>query len=88
MAKLPESFDFGNLTDMTREELLWTLERMYIQLADAINRKPDIVERSTDGQTSDTFLSNGDININTSTLKVEMLTEHTNPTTVVWTQLS
>lgn len=88
MARLPTSFDFGNLKDMTQEELLWALERMYIQLAEAINRKPDIVERSTDGQTTDTFLSNGTLNINTSTLKVEMLTEHTDPSTVVWTQLS
>ena len=61
---------------------------MYSDLAEAINKKPDVYERTTDGQTTDTFLANGDININTSTLKVEMLTRHVNPTTVTWTQLS
>lgn len=57
---------------------------MYKDLAVAINRKPDIYERAADGQTTDTFLSNGDININTSTLKVEILTSHTSPTAVTW----
>jgi hypothetical protein len=61
---------------------------MYTDLAVAVNAKPDLFERPTDGQTTDTFLANGSININTTTLKVEMLTQHTNPTTVVWTQLS
>ena len=88
MAKISETYDFGQTEDMTNEELLWLLQRMYTELAEAINRKPDYYERSTDGQTTDTFLSNGDININTSTRKVEMLTEHTDPTTVVWTTIS
>ena len=88
MAKLPESFPIGDRDNLTVELLLEIIEDIYRELAVAINKKPDIIERTTDGQTSDTFLSNGDVNINTSTLKVEMLTRHTNPTTVVWSQLS
>ena len=88
MAKLPETFDFGNVDINDPKELLWLLQRLYTELAESINRKPDLYERDTDGQTTDTFLSNGDMNINTDTLKVEMLTEHTNTTTVNWTTLS
>lgn len=73
---------------MSQEDLLRLLQRMYTQLALAINEKPDIIERASDGLTTDTFLSNGDININTSTLKVEMLTEHTSTSAVNWTTLS
>lgn len=73
---------------MTVEELVVKLQRMYMDLAEAVNSKPDLYQRDTDGQTGDAILANGSININTNTLKVEMLTEHTNPTTVVWTQLS
>ena len=64
------------------------LEDMYQRLAVAVNRKPDIITRDTDGQTNETFLSNGDININLTTNKVEMLTNHPSTTTVTWTQLS
>jgi hypothetical protein len=64
------------------------LQRMYTDLAVAINRKPDIYQRTTDGQINDTFLANGDININLNTNKVEMLTNHPTSTTVTWTQLS
>jgi len=88
MPKIPETFDFGDINNMSKEELFYNLQRMYTELAEAINRKPDVYERATDGQTTDVFLSNGDININTSTQKVEMLTEHTSTTAVVWTQLS
>jgi len=88
MARISETFNVGDRADITPEKLLELLEIMYTDLAIAINKKPEIYERSTDGQTTDTFLSNGDININTSTLKVEMLTEHTDPSTVVWTELS
>lgn len=88
MARISETFDFGNVDDISIEELLWNLQIMYTQLAVAINTKPDIVQRDTDGQNSDTFLSNGDININTNTLKVEMLTSHPTSSTVTWTTLS
>ena len=87
MARVPETFNFGP-SEMTQEELLKYIQEMYTQLAVAINTKPDIYQRSTDGLTTDTFLNNGDININTTTLKVEMLTEHTTTTAVVWTTLS
>lgn len=88
MAKITEYFNFGETQDMTQEELMLRLQRMYTDLAVAINRKPDIYQRTTDGQINDTFLANGDININLNTNKVEMLTNHPTSTTVTWTQLS
>lgn len=88
MARIAETFNIGDRENITPEDLLRLLERMYVDLAEAINSKPDLYQRPNDGQTTDTFLSQGSININTSTLKVEMLTQHTSPTAVVWTQLS
>ncbi len=88
MAKLPNTFNFGSETDMTMEQLVVKLQRMYEDLAEAVNLKPDLYQRNTDGQTTDTFLANGSININLSTNKVEMLTNHSTPTAVVWTKLS
>ncbi len=85
MARIPETFNLGNIEDM--EELLRQLQEMYTQLAVAINQKPDVYQRTTDGNTNETFLANGDININLNTNKVEMITNHT-ATTVVWTTLS
>lgn len=70
------------------EELVLRLQRMYIDLAEAINSKPDLYQRDTNGLASDTFLAQGSININTSTNKVEMLTNHVSPTVVTWTTLS
>lgn len=86
--KIPEFFSVGDRSNLRPEELLRLMELMYSQLAQAINRKPDVYLRATDGLTTDVLLNNGDININTSTLKVEMLTEHVSQTTVTWTQLS
>ena len=90
MARIPDTFNVGNRSDITPERLLLLMEQMYMDLAEAVNSKPDLYQRSTDGLTSDTFLSNGSININTSSLKVQMLTRHDLPsgTTVTWTQLS
>lgn len=88
MARIPETFNFGDREKMSIEDLLILLERMYVDLAVAINQKPDLYQRTVDGQTTDTFLAQGSININLNTNKVEMLTNHTNPTTVVWTKLS
>ena len=73
---------------MDFEKLLVLLQRMYKDLALAVNSKPDLYQRTTDGQTDDTFLAQGSININLNTDKVEMLTNHSTQTTVVWTQLS
>lgn len=89
MPKISETFNFGGTEDITPETLLRQIEIMYTDLAVAINKKPDCYQRDVDGQTTDTFLSNGDININTDTLKVEILTSHVNvtpgdPTTVTW----
>ncbi len=88
MPRISEYFNFGNVEDNDLEEIIKNLERMYTDLAVAINSKPDVYQRRTDGQTSDTFLSNGDININLDTNKVEMLTNHDSQTTVIWTTLS
>lgn len=88
MANIPNNFNFGETENMTFEELVIKLQRMYEDLAQAINGKPDLYQRTTDGQASDVFLANGSININLNTNKVEMLTNHTGPSTVTWTQLS
>ena len=87
MAKIQEYFDVGNRGELTVEELLVIVEDMYRTLAVAINKKPDIYQRPNDGSTSDVFLNNGDININTGTLKVEMLTKHNSTSAVTWTTL-
>ena len=88
MARLPETFNFGEKSDISPEKLYELLERMYMDLAEAINSKPDLYQRETDGQTTDTFLAQGSININLLTDKVEMLTNHTSATAVTWKQLS
>ena len=88
MARIPESFDFGPIGDLTKEELLRYIQQIYTTLAIALNRKPDIIQRQVDGSTADYFLSNGDININLSTNKVEMVTNHDTISTVIWTTLS
>lgn len=86
MAKLPEYYNLGNKDNLTQEDVLNIIEDIYRRLAIAINRKPDLYVRTSDGQTTDTFLSNGDINLNTSTQKVEMLVGRT-ATTVTWKTL-
>ncbi len=88
MARIPDHFNFGDEDSLTIEELVIKLQRMYMDLAEAVNSKPDLYQRTTDGQASDTFLAQGSININLNTNKVEMLSNHTSPTTVVWTTLS
>ena len=90
MVKIPDTYSMGDRDNLSNEQLLRLVEDMYTTLAIAINRKPDIIERTTDGVTTDTFLSNGDININTITDTVEMVTNHptVTPTLVTWTQLS
>lgn len=88
MARLPETFQLGTTEDITPEVLLIYLQRMYTDLATALNQKPDIYFRDTDGIASETFLAQGTINVNESTNKVEMLTNHPTQTTVTWTTLS
>jgi hypothetical protein len=87
MARIAETFNIGDKKDLTVEKLVELIEILYTDLAVAINKKPDVIERAADGQTTDTFLSNGDININTSTLKVEILTSHSSSTAVTWSQI-
>lgn len=88
MANVPNTFNFGNTDGITIEELVIKLQRMYMDLAESVNSKPDLYQRTTDGQTTDTFLAQGSININLNTNKVEMLTNHTSVTAVTWTSLS
>jgi hypothetical protein len=88
MAKIPEYYAVGDRSQMTVEKLLVIIEDAYRDLAIAINKKPDVYQRETNGLTTDTFLNNGDININTLTDNVEILTNHNSTTTVTWTQLS
>ncbi len=88
MAKIPETYLAGEISDLTIEQLYLIITDMYKDLATAINLKPDLFERDTDGLTTDIILSNGTININTITLKVEMLTAHPTANTVTWTTLS
>lgn len=87
MARLPNSFNFPDKDNIDMEELLLILNRMYEDLADAINSKPDLYQRDVDGQVSDTFLAQGSININLTTDKVEILTNHTSATAVTWVTL-
>jgi len=86
MAKVPENYNIGDRENLTTESLLEILEDMYKQLAIAVNKKPDLYTRETNGQASDTFLSNGDLNLNTNTQVVEMLVDRT-ATTVTWKTL-
>lgn len=88
MVRIPENFNIGDREDLTIEGLILIIERLYTDLAVAVNSKPDLYQRTVDGQPGDTFLAQGSININLLTDKVEMLTNHVNPTTVTWTQLS
>jgi len=88
MARVPEYFNVGDRGGMTVERLLVIIEDLYTQLAVALNQKPDLVQRTSDGLVTDTFLSNGTLNINSSTNKVEMLTNHPTSTTVTWVKLS
>lgn len=91
MVKIPERFDVGDTSNIGIEELLRIIEQMYRDLAVAINRKPDVIfrEPASDGVTGpvpqgDTFLANGDINVNTATFRTQMLVQHVDSQTVVW----
>jgi hypothetical protein len=88
MAQIPEYFSVGDRVNIDADRLLIILEEIYTQLAIAINQKVSVVQRTTNGLVTDTFLPNGTININNSTNKVEMLTNHPTATTVTWTTLS
>jgi hypothetical protein len=87
MARIAERFNIGDKNNITLERLLLLLEEMYMDIAEALNKKPEVYVRDTDGQASDTFLSIGDININSNTNKVEMLVAHPTQTTVTWKEL-
>lgn len=87
MAGLPNTFNFNTNETMTLDILIDNLQRMYQDLATEINSKPDLYQRDVDGQVTDTFLAQGSININLTTNKVEILTNHVNPTTVTWVTL-
>jgi hypothetical protein len=87
MAKISEYYNIGNRNDLSQERLLEIIEDMYQILATAVNKKPDFFERSTDGQTADTELANGSLNLNSSTKKIEMLVDHPTSSTVTWKEI-
>ena len=66
MAKIPEYYSVGNRKEITVERLLVILEDMYKDLAIAVNKKPDVFLRTTDGLSTDTKLADGSVNINRS----------------------
>jgi len=84
MAKIPEYFRQGNNEELTIEKLYLMMQDMYEEIAKQLNKKVEVYERATDGQASDTSLSIGTININTATLKTEMLVAHPTPSIVTW----
>jgi len=86
MAKIPETYNIGSNEDLTLEKLLDIMLDIYQEIVVQLNKKPDLYQRETDGQASDIFLSNGDLNLNTTTQKVEMLVDRT-ATTVTWKTL-
>jgi len=88
MAKLQLEFPVGDRQGMTTEKLLEIVETMYRELAQEINRKPDLFERDTDGLSTDTILSVGSINLNTITRKIEMLATHDSVSAVTWKTLT
>lgn len=87
MVKIPETYNVGSKENLTQEKLLEMLEDMYETLAKAINQKPNVFIRDDDGQSDDTRLSQGDININRTTKVIEVLTEHDDANTVTWTPI-
>ena len=93
MPKIPEVYNLGNRENIDPERLLEILDDMYRTLAIAINAKPDVYFRKEadgtpkDANIADTFVSNGDININTNTGKVEIATDHPTLSTVTWMPL-
>ena len=88
MARISETLNVGDKDNLTQADMLVLLEDMYSDLARAINQKPDVYVREDDGSTDEVRLGVGDININTSTLKAEILTSHVDVNTVTWTQIS
>jgi hypothetical protein len=89
MASIPEYFNIGETDTKDPEQMVRLLQQMYTDLAQAINQKPDLVVRETNGSTTETFLSNGTINVNTLTDTVEVLTSrNATGSAVVWTTIS
>jgi hypothetical protein len=87
MAKVAEVLNIGSREDLTIEDLLEIIEVLYTDLAVALNKKIELYERPTDGQSSDTLLPNGSVNINTNTNKVEILVARPTSTTVTWKEI-
>lgn len=88
MAKVVEYLQVGNRDNMSVEDLLVIVEQLYRDLAIQLNKKVELVQRNVDGQVADVFLDQGTVNINLTTNKIEMLSNHTSTTTVTWTQIS
>ena len=87
MARIPETLNVGDRENLTIDRLLIIIETLYTELAQAVNQKPDFISRTTNGQTTDTFLNLGTLNLNTSTNNVEMLVAKPTAATVTWKAL-
>jgi len=87
MAKIPEYYSVGDRGNITVERLLVILEDVYKDLAIAVNKKPDLFIRESDGLTTDIKLSEGSININSNTKKIEMLVAHQSTSAVTWKEI-
>lgn len=88
MPKISETYPLGDIKDIDTATLARILADMYRDLAKAINKKPDVITRDSDGIATEVFLSDGTININSTSNKVEVLTNHTSSTAVTWTTVS
>ncbi|MEK9713879.1 MAG: hypothetical protein VW258_15045 [Thalassolituus sp.] len=89
MPDLPETFNFGDRSNVTPEKLLQILEDMYEQLASEINQKPNVYYATDgtnprNGNSEDTHVKNGDFNVNTTSRAVEVATRDETTGAVFW----
>lgn len=84
MAKIPEYYSVSDERNLSPDRLLEIMQDMYKDLAVAVNKKPDVYVRDSNGLTSDTRLALGDININSDTGAVQTLIAHPTQDSVTW----
>lgn len=88
MAKVRENLNLGDKENITLKDLIDIIDEAYRDLAIALNKKPDIYLRELDGDTADNFLSDGDLNVNTSTNNIEIVSSRSaDGSTLFWKTL-
>lgn len=87
MSKLQTDYIISNKENLDIKDILDILQDMYKKIVRELNKKPDIIIKDSDGSVSDAFLSDGDININSDTEKVEILIAHDSQKTVKWKEI-